>query len=242
MQQSGFYGWPHAYVGNHPQPGFASLAPENVNQTIVPGLLFEAHSSVLDFVFYEGDQFSAISFRPSTRASAFVALKGSWNRSAPTGYKVVRVPFNMRAAASSYTLIPSGVTNSSRRISPGCTGGGRRRPDAISEKSTLRLSMSSRLMLTALPSMIVDGLDTPTFAVAPNKADLPLVVDANASLTLAVAGQRLQTVAGWRAARQVASLHRLQEASRGRDVESGEACRARHVPQRSPLCAYRESS
>jgi len=32
--------------GPHPQPGFASLAPEKVNATITPDLLFEAHSSV----------------------------------------------------------------------------------------------------------------------------------------------------------------------------------------------------
>src|SRR5215831_6415635 len=87
-QQSGFYGWPYAYIGNHPQPGFASRAPGKVNQTIVPDLLFEAHSSVLDLVFYEGDQFPA-----EYKGHAFVALKGSWNRSQPTGYKVVRVPF-----------------------------------------------------------------------------------------------------------------------------------------------------
>ena len=31
--------------------------------------------------------------RRSIGAHAFVALKGSWNRSEPTGYKVVRVPF-----------------------------------------------------------------------------------------------------------------------------------------------------
>jgi glucose/arabinose dehydrogenase len=59
-----------------------------VEQTIVPDLLFEAHSSVLDFIFYEGDQFPA-----EFKGNAFVALKGSWNRSEPTGYKVVRVPF-----------------------------------------------------------------------------------------------------------------------------------------------------
>jgi glucose/arabinose dehydrogenase len=39
-------------------------------------------------VFYEGDQFP-----PENKGSLFVALKGSWNRSVPTGYKVVRVPF-----------------------------------------------------------------------------------------------------------------------------------------------------
>ena len=56
--------------------------------TITPDLLFEAHSSVLDLVFDEGDQFP-----PEYKGHAFVALKGSWDRSEPTGYKVVRVPF-----------------------------------------------------------------------------------------------------------------------------------------------------
>ncbi len=42
----------------------------------------------MDIVFYQGDQFPA-----EYRGDAFVALKGSWNRSEPTGYKVVRVPF-----------------------------------------------------------------------------------------------------------------------------------------------------
>ena len=88
VQQGGFYGWPYAYIGPHPQPGFASLAPEKVKATITPDLLFEAHSSVLDLVFYDADQFPS-----EYKGQAFVALKGSWNRSEPTGYKVVRVPF-----------------------------------------------------------------------------------------------------------------------------------------------------
>ena len=88
VQEGGFYGWPYAYIGKHPQPGFAALAPDKVEATITPDLLFTAHSSVLDLVFYDADQFPA-----AYRGSAFVALKGSWNRSVPTGYKVVRVPF-----------------------------------------------------------------------------------------------------------------------------------------------------
>ncbi len=88
VQEGGFYGWPYAYIGKHPQAGFASLAPEKVNATITPDLLFEAHSSVLDLVFYEGEQFPA-----EYKGHAFVVLRGSWNRSEPTGYKVVRVPF-----------------------------------------------------------------------------------------------------------------------------------------------------
>jgi glucose/arabinose dehydrogenase len=42
----------------------------------------------MDIVFYNGQQFPA-----EYRGDAFVALKGSWNRSEPTGYKIVRVPF-----------------------------------------------------------------------------------------------------------------------------------------------------
>jgi glucose/arabinose dehydrogenase len=88
VQQGGFYGWPYAYIGKHPQPGFANRAPDKVEATLTPDLLFEAHSSVLDLVFYDADQFP-----PDYKGHAFVALKGSWNRSQPTGYKVVRVPF-----------------------------------------------------------------------------------------------------------------------------------------------------
>jgi glucose/arabinose dehydrogenase len=88
VQQGGFYGWPYAYIGKHPQPGFANLAPDKVEATITPDLLFQAHSSLLDLVFYEADQFP-----PEYKGSLFVALKGSWNRSVPTGYKLVRVPF-----------------------------------------------------------------------------------------------------------------------------------------------------
>jgi glucose/arabinose dehydrogenase len=88
VQQGGFYGWPYAYIGKHPMPGFAQLAPDNVEATITPDLLFTAHSSLLDLVFYEGEQFPA-----EYKGSLFVALKGSWNRSVPTGYKIVRVPF-----------------------------------------------------------------------------------------------------------------------------------------------------
>ena len=88
MQQGGFYGWPYAYSGQHPQPGFAKIAPDKVKAAITPDLLFEAHSSALDVIFYTGDQFP-----PEYKGSAFVALKGSWNRGEPTGYKIVRVPF-----------------------------------------------------------------------------------------------------------------------------------------------------
>ncbi|MGO4570636.1 PQQ-dependent sugar dehydrogenase [Microvirga sp. 2TAF3] len=88
VEKGAFYGWPYAYIGPHPQPGFAQRAPDKVKATVKPDMLFRSHSSLLDIVFYTADQFP-----PEYRGSAFVALKGSWNRSEPTGYKIVRVPF-----------------------------------------------------------------------------------------------------------------------------------------------------
>src|SRR5439155_13568597 len=59
VQKGAFYGWPYAYIGPHPQPGFANLRPDKVKGTVAPDLLFEAHSSLLDLVFYDGEQFPA---------------------------------------------------------------------------------------------------------------------------------------------------------------------------------------
>jgi glucose/arabinose dehydrogenase len=53
VQQGAFYGWPYAYVGQHPQPGFAQLRPDKVKTSVQPDLLFEAHSSTMDLVFYD---------------------------------------------------------------------------------------------------------------------------------------------------------------------------------------------
>ena len=88
VQQGGFYGWPYSYIGQHPQPGFAQLRPDKVKAAITPDVLFQSHSSAMDILFYTGAQFPA-----EYKGDAFVALKGSWNRADPTGYKVVRVPF-----------------------------------------------------------------------------------------------------------------------------------------------------
>jgi glucose/arabinose dehydrogenase len=87
LKRGGFYGWPYAYLGKHPQPDMPQR-PDLVAQSIVPDLLFRSHSAPLGLVFYEGG-----SFPERYRGGAFVALHGSWNRAQPTGYRVVWVPF-----------------------------------------------------------------------------------------------------------------------------------------------------
>jgi glucose/arabinose dehydrogenase len=88
VRENGFYGWPYAYIGANPQPGFARLRPDLVKRTIVPEVLFQSHSAPLGLVFAQGGDFPV-----DWQDDAFVALHGSWNSAVPTGYKVVRVPF-----------------------------------------------------------------------------------------------------------------------------------------------------
>ncbi len=88
LEPGAFYGWPYAYIGNHPDPEYGKKRPDLVAKAKVPDLLFVSHSAPLGLVFYEGAQFP-----PDYKGDAFVALHGSWNSSKPTGYKVVRVHF-----------------------------------------------------------------------------------------------------------------------------------------------------
>lgn len=62
--------------------------PDLVAKALVPDLLIESHSAALGLVFYDGAMFPE-----EYRGDAFVALRGSWNRSRRTGYKIIRVPF-----------------------------------------------------------------------------------------------------------------------------------------------------
>ena len=77
------FGWPYCYENRVPNPEYADAQCVN---TVTPALEMQAHSAPLGMVFYDGDQFPA-----EYRGDLFLAFHGSWNRSEPTGYKVVRV-------------------------------------------------------------------------------------------------------------------------------------------------------
>jgi glucose/arabinose dehydrogenase len=65
--------------------------------------VFEPHSATMDFVFMSGARVPA-----DYRGDAIVALRGSWNRSRPTGYKVVRVKFENGRPAGWYDNFMTG--------------------------------------------------------------------------------------------------------------------------------------
>lgn len=80
------YGWPYCHSGDivDPDEGFPR-ACEGVEEPVVE---MQAHSAPLGLAFYTG-----ATFPDAYRGDLFIAFHGSWNRSVPTGYKVVRLPF-----------------------------------------------------------------------------------------------------------------------------------------------------
>jgi glucose/arabinose dehydrogenase len=86
VQENAFYGWPWFYIGDHPDPRHAGARADLRGKVTVPDVLLQAHSASLGMTFYDGNNFPA-----EYRGDAFAAEHGSWNRSKPTGYKVIRV-------------------------------------------------------------------------------------------------------------------------------------------------------
>ncbi len=78
------YGWPYCYGNGIPDPKFND--PRRCKNTIAPIVELQAHSAPLGLAFYGADQFPE-----EYKGDLFVAYHGSWNRSVPTGYKLVRI-------------------------------------------------------------------------------------------------------------------------------------------------------
>jgi glucose/arabinose dehydrogenase len=85
-KDGGDAGWPYCYGDRMPDSNFTKPGGIRCQQAIEPKVQMQAHSAPLGLAFYEGSEFPA-----DYRNNIFVAFHGSWNRSVPTGYKVVRV-------------------------------------------------------------------------------------------------------------------------------------------------------
>jgi glucose/arabinose dehydrogenase len=92
VKQNGNYGWPYIYGDGKYNPGDNPPKDTTYQQylqlTTQPVLGYQAHSAPMQMVFYTGTAFPA-----DYRNDAFVAMRGSWNRSQAVGYKVVRIHF-----------------------------------------------------------------------------------------------------------------------------------------------------
>src|SRR5438094_9266970 len=83
LKDGKWYGWPQCYLPNQPNPEFRGADCSGVEP---PALTVQAHSAPLGLAFYTGARFPA-----DYAGDAFMTYHGSWNRSVPTGAKVVRV-------------------------------------------------------------------------------------------------------------------------------------------------------
>ncbi|HYG84870.1 MAG TPA: PQQ-dependent sugar dehydrogenase [Azospirillum sp.] len=102
VQAGGFYGWPYAYIGPNPQPGFGQR-PDLVASTLVPDVLFRAHSTPIGFTFYTSQQFPS-----DYTGDIFVALRGSWNSSVPHGFMIARVAVENGVPVNGYEAFMTG--------------------------------------------------------------------------------------------------------------------------------------
>jgi hypothetical protein len=80
------FGWPWFYTGTFQDPRHPGEREDLIPFIRKPEVLIQPHSSPLGITVYDGTMFPA-----AYRNQLFVTLRGSWNRSKRTGYKVVRI-------------------------------------------------------------------------------------------------------------------------------------------------------
>jgi glucose/arabinose dehydrogenase len=83
LQDGKWYGWPQCYLPGERNPEYPNADCSGVTP---PAITFQAHSAPLGLAFYTGTAFPA-----AYQGDVFIAYHGSWNRSVPTGAKVVHV-------------------------------------------------------------------------------------------------------------------------------------------------------
>lgn len=95
------FGWPRCHAGDLPDPDLGGdRGCEGVAQ---PAVEMQAHSAPLGLTFAAGAELG-----PAFADGIFVAFHGSWNRSEPTGYKVVWLPFHEGAPTGEVIDFASG--------------------------------------------------------------------------------------------------------------------------------------
>lgn len=86
------YGWPYIYGNGKYNPGDPPPGDTTYQQYLqlstLPSLTYQAHAAPMQLMFYTGSRFPA-----SYHNSAFITMRGSWNRNKPVGYKVVKLNF-----------------------------------------------------------------------------------------------------------------------------------------------------
>lgn len=84
IEEGGDYGWPYCYDNRVHDNAFDPKNTKRCDITKPPRITFQAHSAPLGLAFIPD------SWPKDYRGDLLVSYHGSWNRTEPTGYKVVR--------------------------------------------------------------------------------------------------------------------------------------------------------
>jgi len=96
LQDGGNYGWPRCHAGTIIDPDLGH--PGDCTGIIAPLVNLQAHSAPLGLAFYHQNKIQ--NQFPSSYQGMYVAFHGSWNRTVPTGYKVVFIPMDASGKVS----------------------------------------------------------------------------------------------------------------------------------------------
>jgi glucose/arabinose dehydrogenase len=88
VRENGFYGWPWSYYGQHVDERVHPPRPDLVATAISPDYALTSHVAALGLAFTNDS-----AMPEAYRQGAFVGNRGSWNRNAFNGYKVIYIPF-----------------------------------------------------------------------------------------------------------------------------------------------------
>jgi glucose/arabinose dehydrogenase len=112
------FGFPYCHQGDVPDPEFG--AQRACSTTEPPAQKLGAHVAALGFTFYTGDMFPA-----SYRNALIVAQHGSWNRSVPSGYRVMVAHTDGRRVTSYEPFLDGGFLPNRDSGAPGGFAAGR---------------------------------------------------------------------------------------------------------------------
>lgn len=88
VREGGFYGWPWSYFGKNVDERVVPPRPDLVEKAIAPDYALTSHVAALGLTFTNDSPMPE-----AYRNGAFVGNRGSWNRKAFNGYKVIYIPF-----------------------------------------------------------------------------------------------------------------------------------------------------
>ena len=144
LRRGNHYGWPFCFEDRIPDPKYGTMM--DCASTEPPARMFTAHMSPLGMAFYRRGNLP-----PRYDNSLFIAFHGSWNRSSPAGYKVVRVVLSEDGGILSHEDFISGWLN------PGGSVSGRPVDLELSPRGDLYLSDDKRGMVYRITGSGIPG-------------------------------------------------------------------------------------